>query len=108
MEPEIWMRKNGNIYEYIAIYVDDLAIAAKNPQEIITFLEKRCKYKLKGTGEIHFHLDCDYFRDKYGTLCYAPKKYIEKMISTYEKLFGSKPNHKVTSPLEKGDHPEIN
>ena len=107
MEPEIWMRRNGDIYEYIAIYVDDLAIAAKNPQEIIDHLEKQCKYKLKGTGEIHFHLGCDYFRDKDGTLCYAPKKYIEKMIGTYEKLFGSKPNHKVTSPLEKGDHPEI-
>ena len=29
------------------------------------------------------------------------------MISTYEKLFGSKPKQNVTSPLEKGDHPEI-
>jgi hypothetical protein len=25
-EPNIWMRKNGNIYEYITVYVDDLAV----------------------------------------------------------------------------------
>jgi Reverse transcriptase (RNA-dependent DNA polymerase) len=28
-EPDIWMRKNGNIYKYIAVYVDDVAIAMK-------------------------------------------------------------------------------
>ena len=28
-EPDIWMRRNGNVYKYIAVYVDDLAIAAK-------------------------------------------------------------------------------
>ena len=30
-DPDIWMRKNGDIWEYIAVYVDDLAIAAKDP-----------------------------------------------------------------------------
>jgi hypothetical protein len=28
----IWMRKNGDIYEYVAVYVDDLAITMKDPQ----------------------------------------------------------------------------
>ena len=26
---DIWMRRNGEICEYIAVYVDDLAIVAK-------------------------------------------------------------------------------
>ena len=39
-------------------------------------------------------------------LCYAPRKYIEKMIENYERLFGSKPRP-YSSPLEKGDHPEL-
>jgi hypothetical protein len=30
-EPDIWMRQNGEIYEYIAVYVDDLALALVNP-----------------------------------------------------------------------------
>ena len=34
-EPDIWMWPNGDVYEYIAVYVDDLAIAAKDAQSII-------------------------------------------------------------------------
>ena len=30
------------------------------------------------------------------------------MIDTYEFMFGYKPKMNVSSPLEKGDHPEIN
>jgi hypothetical protein len=51
-------------------------------------------------------LGCDYFREKYGTLCYEPKKYIGKIVDQYEKMFGYKPRE-YTSPLDKGDHPEV-
>jgi hypothetical protein len=37
----------------------------------------------------------------------APKKYIEKMMMGYEQMFGEKPSTKVHSPLEKGNHPEL-
>jgi hypothetical protein len=106
-EPDIWMRKNGEIYEYIAVYVDDLAIAAKDPQSIIDVLTVRHQFKLKGTGPIAFHLGCDFFRDEHGVMCMAPKKYIEKMVATYFLMFGKMPKA-YSSPLEKGDHPEIN
>ena len=33
-EDDIWMRKKGNVYEYIATYVDDICIVAKDPGEI--------------------------------------------------------------------------
>ena len=82
-EDDIWMRRNGDVWEYVATYVDDLCIAAKNPQEIIDVLEKKYNYKLKGTGPIKFHLGCDFFRDEDGVLCFAPQKYIEKTIDTY-------------------------
>ena len=83
-EPDIWMRKNGNVYEYIAVYVDDLAIAAKDPKSIIAILTDKHKFKLKGTGPITYHLGCDFFREKDGTLCMAPNRYIDKMIGTSE------------------------
>ena len=70
-------------------------------------LETKHSFKLKGTGPIEFHLGCDFFRDEEGILCMAPKKYIEKMIMSYETMFGEKPSTKVHSPLEKGDHPEL-
>ena len=106
-EPDIWMRKNDDIYEYIAVYVDDLAIAAKDPKQITEILMEEYKFKLKGTGPISYHLGCDFFRDEDNTLCFSPKKYINKMIDGYMTLFKSKPKTNVSSPLEKGDHPEL-
>jgi hypothetical protein len=60
-----------------------------------------------GSGPITFHLGCDFYCDEHGMLCMEPKKYIEKMVSTYEQIFGQHPSHKFSSPLEKGDHPEL-
>jgi len=105
-EPDVWMRRNGDVYEYIAVYVDDLACAAKNPKEILETLMSKYKYKLKGVGPIDFHLGCDFGRDPDGTLWFGPKRYVKKMEETYERLFGEKPKP-YTSPLEKNDHPEL-
>ena len=46
-DPDVWMRPEpgGTCYEYIAVNVDDLAIAAKDPQEFCNELKK--KYNLK-------------------------------------------------------------
>jgi len=41
-DPDVWMRKNGDIYEYsIATYVDNLAICMKDPTEITTHCSLR-------------------------------------------------------------------
>ena len=101
------MRDKGDHYEYIAVYVDDLVIASKTPLDITNMLTKKHKFNLKGTGAIKYHLGCDYYRDEDGYLCMQPKKYIEQLIETHVRLFGCKPNQKCTSPLEKGDHPEL-
>jgi Reverse transcriptase (RNA-dependent DNA polymerase) len=106
-EPDIWLREKDGIYEYIAVYVDDLAIAMKNPHEFISVLESKYKFKLKGTGPIEVHLGMTFQRDEEGDLCISSAKFIEKMIGTYEKFFGEKPKQNVSSPLEKGDHPEL-
>jgi len=53
-----------------------------------------------------FHLGCDFNRDEEGTLCYAPKKYIEKMLDNYRRMFGTWPKA-AHSPLMSGDHPEL-
>lgn len=37
----------------------------------------------------------------------ALKKYINRMLDTYFRMFGSKPRQTYSSPLEKGDHPEL-
>jgi len=107
-DPDVWMRKSvdGKCYEYVAVYVDDLAVAMKDPKSFFDVLKHKYKFKLKEDGPIDYHLGMNYYKDKDGTLVQSPRKYIEKMIDTYERLFGSKPT-KAKTPLEKGDHPEI-
>jgi hypothetical protein len=106
IETDIWIRETDGHYEYVAVYVDDIMIAAKQPVKIIHALETQYKFKLKGVGPLKFHLGCDYFRDDDGTLCFGPRKYIDKLIEQFETMFGTKPKE-YTSPLEKGDHPEV-
>jgi Reverse transcriptase (RNA-dependent DNA polymerase) len=72
-EPDIWLRVNHNIYKYIGVYVNDLAIVAKDPQSITDKLSNQYKFKLKGTGPMTFHLGCDYTRDEHGMLCIYPQ-----------------------------------
>jgi hypothetical protein len=99
-EPDIWMRRDGDIWEYVAVYVDDLAYAMRDPQTFVNVLKEQHKFKLKGTGNIAFHLGCDFFREDDGTLCMAPSKYIEKMLCNYERMFGEKPDSTYT-PLSR-------
>ena len=46
-DSDIWMKssKDGSHYEYIAVYVDDLAICMKDPKSFCDTLKE--KYKLK-------------------------------------------------------------
>ena len=73
------------------MYVDDLAIAMKNCNSFITILENKYKFKLKGTGTITYHLGMDFFRDKDKNLCMSPRKYIEKICGSFERMFGHPP-----------------
>ena len=101
------MRQNGEQYEYIAVHVDDIAFALKDPQPFIDTLKNKYNFKIKEAGPLEFHLGADFFRDDEGTLCMAPQKYIERLVASYEKMFGEKPSAKMYSPLERGDHPEL-
>ena len=106
MDPDVWMRDCGDHYEYIGTYVDDLAIASKDPQAILDCLINDYDFELKGVGPMEYHLGCDFFRDEDGALCQCPKKYIVRLLETYVRLFGTQPRQ-YTSPLTKGDHPEL-
>ena len=106
-ENDIWMRPKEGHYEYVARYVDDLAVVSSDPQSIMKLLKEQYSFKLKGTGPIQYHLGANFERDRHGNLCMSPSKYIERMIDSYHRLFGVKPKTIYSSPLEKGDHPEL-
>ena len=107
-DPDVWMRPEpgGTCYEYIAVYVDDLAIAAKDPQAFCNELKKRYNLKLKGVVHLEYHLDCTYKKDHDGTLAADPRRYVNKILESYERMFKEKPR-KSRPPLEGGDHPEL-
>ena len=71
------MRGKADHWEYIGTYVDDLAITSKDTQAIVDKLVKEYKFKLKGTGQISYHLRCDFVRDEDKVLCIQPRKYIK-------------------------------
>ena len=104
--PDVWMRNMKDHYEYIAVYVDDLAIISKDPKLITDTLVNDFKYKLKGVGPIDYHLGGNFGRDDDGTLRYGPRKYIDKLITSYVNMFGCQPITRTT-PMVKGDHPEL-
>ena len=92
-DPDVWMRPEpgGTCYEYIVVYADDLAIAAKDPQAFCNELK---------------HLGCTYKKDHDGTLAPDPRRYVNKILESYERMFKEKPR-KSRPPLEGGDHPEL-
>jgi hypothetical protein len=75
-------------YKYIAVYVDNLAIASKDPAGVIRALTEDYKFKLKDTGDIDFHLGCNFFCEEEGVSCFTPCKYINKLVASYERMFG--------------------
>ena len=99
MDPYIWTRKVSTDTcphcECIAACVDDLLIASKDPEGIAHLLANKHKFKLKGTGPIKYHLGCDFDRDNLHTLCFAPRKCIEKMADAYYTAVGTKPKPSV-------------
>ena len=88
-DPDVWMRPEpgGTYYEYIAVYVDDLAIAVKDPQAFYNELKKRYNLKLKGVGPLEYHLGCTYKKDPDGTLAADPRRYVNKILESYERMF---------------------
>ena len=107
-EPKIFMRRNEDLWEYVCSYVDDLCLVMKNPEQFLSKPQSNLySFKLKGSGPLNFHLGCGFGRDPDGTLYMDPKRFIEKMINGYEQMFSEKPKTKPQSPLEEGDHPEL-
>ena len=75
-DPDAWMspEPRGTCYEYIVVYVDDLAIAAKDPQAFCNELKKKYNLKLKRVGPLEYHLGCTYKKDPDGTLAADPRR----------------------------------
>ena len=107
-DPDIWMKPtdDGQVYAYIAVYVDNLCVASGDPGKIFQTLKNNYKFKLMGYDPLDYHLGYSYKRDPDDTLVADPRKYVSKSIESYERMFSTKPK-KAKPPLEAADHPEL-
>ena len=136
-EPDVWLRRTKNrhgidVYEYVAVYVDDLMMALVDPEAFVRILQVEYKFKLKGTDKVSFHLGIAFFqgrptkKDKDGNdvpndgdtrdpeerayedsiWALSAVRYIDRMLAEYKRHFGTGPKQ-YNSPLEHGDHPEL-
>ena len=96
-----------NLYEYIAVYLADLCIAAQAPKELVNTLRTKYQLKVKGDGPLTYQFGADYSHDLDATMVCQPKKYIEKLKETYMRLFNTEPSKGLITPLDKNDHPEL-
>ena len=65
-DPDTRMKysKGSSHYEYIAVYVDDMAICMKDPKSFYDTLTEKYKLKLREVAPINYHLRCGYTRDE--------------------------------------------
>ena len=68
----------------------------ERPKSFCDTLREKYKLKLKGVGLFSYHLECGYTKDEDGTLVADPRKYVEKILESYENMFGEnqrRPGH---------------
>ena len=115
-DPDIWFRAaekpdKTEYYEYILVYVDDLLIVSHQADTILQILEEHFKYRLKDVGPPKRYLGANIEQVEINgmkTWSMSAREYLEKSIPVIEERFGPlKQNNKVTTPLPKDYHPEL-
>jgi hypothetical protein len=110
-DPDFWIKKVGDRYEYIATYVDDILAFGINPMEIIEEIKK--SYVLKGVGVPEYYLGgnvdpLDAAWNAEG--CYtalSARTYIANVSEKFETMLGRTEFKKVKTPMMESYHPEL-
>ena len=75
-DEDVWLKDCGDYYEYVCVYVDDIAIMSKDPGAVIEMIKARGGYSLSSGGPISYHIGGDFRRHVDGVLCYGCATYI--------------------------------
>jgi len=103
------MKKVGDHYEYIAAYVDDMLVFAREPMKVIK--ELKHDYILKGVGKPVYYLSSDVqelgvmWENNGSTTAILAETYICNVVKKFEGIFG--PIQEFKSPMELNYHPEL-
>ena len=75
--------------------------------KMVSMLQDKHEFKLKGTGTIEYYLGCDFYRNDFCLLFFAPLQYVEKMADACLAYFWTKPKTLCYSTLKPNRHPEL-
>jgi Reverse transcriptase (RNA-dependent DNA polymerase) len=110
-DPDLWYRKVGDHYEYIARFVDDVIAFSKDPMSIMKELEK--VYVMKGVGKPQYYLGGDVIElgepwDKEGIFtAFSAETYIKNCLPKLAAMCGMKEFKKYNTPISEELHPEL-
>jgi hypothetical protein len=79
-QTDVWMKNCGTYYEYVCVFVDDLAVMMKNPDnKFFVDLKESGGYSSKGEGEIKcYHIGGDFFSL---IQMYSAKTYVDRILT---------------------------
>ena len=111
IDADLYIRKKGDHYEYLATYVDDILAWGKEPLKIIKEVEK--SFKLRDIGFPDYYLGADVnpveeprLREEGFMFGMSAKSYISGALKRLGDMLDSGPFHKASSPMVETYHPE--
>jgi hypothetical protein len=109
-DTDFWIRANGDHYEYVACYVDDVLAISRNPMAIINILKD--DYVLKGIGIPEYYLggNVDELGDEWSKdgieWALSARTYVENVVGKLETLY-SHEFRRFKTPMAETYHPEL-
>lgn len=112
-DPDLWFRwnKGQKCYEYIARYVDDLMVFAKDPMDIMNKLQE--VYVLKGVGTPRYYLGGDvldlneHWAAEGQTRALSAQTYIQNCLPKLAEMLNMDRFPRKNTPLDEAYHPEL-
>ena len=110
-DPDVWIKKVDDHYEYICRYVDDVIVFSKDPMAVMKELQKT--YTMKGVGKPQYYLGGDVVElgdewEKEGiSAAFSAETYIINTLPKLAKLCGLEVFKKAAIPFSEDYHPEL-
>ena len=110
-DSDLWMKNCGSHYEYIARYVDDIIVFAKDPMAIMKKLQET--YIMKGVGTPQYYLGGDvlemderWHKENIYT-AFSASTYIKNTLECLATMIGIKEFAKYKTPMDSNYHLEL-